>query len=90
MSFASEEYVQDHIDRMGNPERWPCPAKNWYVLRRFLLDGTPNDSCSERDYSNISGLNRHIKRKHIDEGIPQQKREYLSSSFWSPIIERSP
>ena len=72
---------------MENTERWPCPAKDWCVLRRFSLGGTPNDFCSEGDYNNIANLNRHIKLQHEGQGIPPQKREYSLSSFWRPIIE---
>ena len=74
---------------MQNPERWFCPATNWCALGHFLLGGTPNDPYSEGSYVSIANLNRHIKRKHEGEGIPQQKREYLSS-FWTLATETRP
>ena len=37
-SFASEEYREDHINRMQNPERWFCPAENWHVLPWVLSE----------------------------------------------------
>ena len=73
--------MQDHIHRMSNPERWPCPVKDWYVLRRFSLEGTPTDSCSGGEYGSIANLNRHITHKHKNEGIPQQRRKYFCLRF---------
>ena len=56
-------------------------AKDWYVLRRLSLGGTPNDCCSGGEYGIISGLKRHIERKDEDEGNPQERVVKSTISF---------